>query len=272
MDKLDFPIFLESMGREFEAKIQRSGFYQHPTGIGDAREDTVRHYLQDVLPSRFSVDRGKIFDSEGHLSREFDIIISEARDVAPAMSLAERRIVPIEAVFGVIEVKSDLNRDGYESFIHAVSELDQMRRYYTSRLPFQTVDSDALAAGFPPQDNRVGQVWSGIIAFDAPQGETLTDYLSFCCEGFWFICVPGREFTYQRLTPPGWRGASFGLKSFPLAIWLIMDLVNNNPRPSLFRPDFSRYRSRMVNVIGNLPGGWEASFKEAQDAESDSAV
>jgi len=124
----------------------------------------------------------------------------------------------------------------------------------------------------PPQDNRVGQVWSGIIAFDAPQGETLTEYLTLCCEGFWFICVPGREFVYQRINPPGWRGAPFGLKSLPLAIWLIMDLVSNNPRPSLFRPDFSRYRSHMVNAIGDLTDSWEAKFKEAQDAEDDSAV
>src|SRR6266511_1038646 len=37
MDKLDFPSFLESTGREIEARIQRAGFYQHPTGTGDAR-------------------------------------------------------------------------------------------------------------------------------------------------------------------------------------------------------------------------------------------
>src|SRR5262245_28739846 len=205
MDKLDFPSYVESMGREIETRFQRARFYQHPTGIGDAREDTVRQYLQDVLPPRFSVDRGKIFDSEGHLSREFDIIISEARDVAPAMSLAGRRIVPIEAVFGVIEVKSSLAPKKYKSFVHAVADLDQMRRYYRPLHPFQSIDSDVLAAGLPPQDNRVGQVWSGVIAFEAPQGETLTEYLTRCCEGFWFICVPGREFVYKRMNPPGWR-------------------------------------------------------------------
>lgn len=187
MDKLDFPPFLESTGRELEARIKRAHFYQHPTGTGDAREDIVRQY-----------------------------------------------------------------------------------RYYKPLLPFQTVDSAVLAAGFPPQDNRVGQVWSGIIAFDAPNGETLTKYIERCCEGFWFICVPDREFAY--LNPPGWRGAPYGLKSLPLLIWLIMDLVSNNPRPSLFRPDFSRYRSRMINAIGNLTGGWEAKLKEMQGTEDDSAA
>lgn len=119
MDALDFPSFLEATGREFDARIQRAGFYQHPTGTGDAREDIVRQYLQDVLHRRFSIDRGKIFDSAGRLSREFDIIVAEAADVAPAMTLAGRRIVPVEAVCGVIEVKSGLDRDGYDSFIRA---------------------------------------------------------------------------------------------------------------------------------------------------------
>lgn len=73
MDAIKFPEFLESAGKELQARIERAGFYKHPTGIGDAREDVIRDYLQAVLPPRFSVDRGKVFDSEGRLSREFDV-------------------------------------------------------------------------------------------------------------------------------------------------------------------------------------------------------
>jgi hypothetical protein len=65
-----------------------SSIYPHYTGTGDEREDTVRQHLQNVLPRRFFGDRGKIFDSEGRLPREFDIIISEVGDVTPAMGLA----------------------------------------------------------------------------------------------------------------------------------------------------------------------------------------
>jgi len=60
MDSLDFAALLEAAGREFDARIQRAGFYQHPSGVGDAREDVVREYLQDVLSRRFAVERGKI--------------------------------------------------------------------------------------------------------------------------------------------------------------------------------------------------------------------
>ena len=251
MDNLEFPTFLESAGREFQARIERAAFYQHPTGIGDAREDVVRQYLQDILPPRFCVDRGKIFDCEGHLSREFDVIISEAHDVALAMSLAGRRIVPVEAVYGVLEVKSALRRDGYESFIKAVTELDEMRRFYRPLHSFHGLDTEMLRAGFPPQDNSAGKIWSGVIAFEAPVGKTLAEYFAGRCDGFWFICVPGREFVTLWTNPPGCVGAPYGLRSLPLAVWLIMELVNNT-RPRLLLPDFSRYREQMVKTIGDL--------------------
>jgi hypothetical protein len=266
MDRLDFPAFLESAGREFQARIDRAAFYQHPTGIGDAREDVVRQYLQDILPRRFSVDRGKIFDSEGRLSREFDVIVSEAHDVAPAMSLAGRRIVPVEAVYGVLEVKSTLGRNGYDSFTGAVTELDHMRRYYQPLHALHGVDADTVRAGLPPQDQAAGRIWSGIIAFDAPGGGTLADYFARRCDGFWFICVPGRELVSLWTNPPGCVGAPYWLKSLPLAVWLIMELVNNNKRPRLLLPDFSRYRQRIVDAIGDLTGGWRATFEESGDA------
>jgi hypothetical protein len=262
VNTLDFPRFLESAGKEFEARIERAAFYQHPTGVGDAREDVVRQYLQDILPRRFSVDRGKILDSEGHLSREFDVILSEAHDVAPAMSLAGRRIVPVEAVYGVLEVKSVLSGDDYDKFVEAVSELDQMRRYYKPLYPLHGLDPEVLCAGLLPQDNSAGKIWSGIVAFDAPGGKTLADYFARCCDGFWFICVPGRELAFLWANPPGCVGAPYGLKSLPLAVWLIMELVNNNKRPRLLLPDFSRYRQRIVEAIGDLNGSWRATFEE----------
>jgi hypothetical protein len=263
LDKLDFRAFLEAAGVEFQARIDRARFYQHPTGVGDAREDVVRQYLQEVLSRRFCVYRGKIFDSDGNLSREFDVIISEADGVAPAMTLAGRRIVPIEAVYGVIEIKSALDREGYDSFITAVTDLDQMKRHYQPLQPIRSNDSAALQAGLSAQDRTAGRIWSGIIAFEAPGGRTLADYFASRCEGFWFICVPGREFVTQWTNPPGCAGPPYGFKSLPMAVWLIMEYVNSSNRPRLLVPNFSRYRQRIVEAIGDLPDAWRAEFEGA---------
>jgi len=100
------------------------------------------------------------------------------------MSLAGRRIVPVEAVYGVLEVKSALNRDGYDSFIKAVAEMDQMKRHYRPLHLLHGLNSDTLRAGLLPQDNAAGKIWSGVIAFDAPDGKTLADYFASRCDGF----------------------------------------------------------------------------------------
>jgi len=260
VDKLDFRAFLGAAGAAFQAEIERAAYYHHPTGTGDAREDAVRRCFQEVLSPRFSVDRGKVFDSQGNLSKEFDIIIAERDDTAPAMRLAGRRIVPIEAVYGIIEVKSRLTKDAYESFIEAVVELDSMKRFYKPKLLSQGLPREwkkGLEEGFPPQDRRVGLIWSGIIAFEAPTGKTINRYLSHQCEGFWFVCIPGKELIVKWIDPPGWRGPAYGLHALPLIVWQIMVLASQNPRLQFLTPDFARYRSAMVSALGDVIG-WTA--------------
>jgi len=162
-------------------------------------------------------------------------------------------------------VKSILGRDGYDSFIQAVTELDQMRRYYKPLHPLHGIHDDALTNGVSPLDDRAGRVWSGIIAFDAPKGKTLADYFASRCDGFWFICVPGREFVSLWTNPPGCVGAPYGVKSLPLAIWLIMDLITANTRPNVFLPNFTRYRQNIIDSIGDLSDSWRATFETVRE-------
>lgn len=250
MDRIDFAKFLESTGTEVQARIERVAHYKQPTGVGDAREDVLREYLREVLPERFSVDRGKIFDSRGRLSREFDVIIAERSYVVPMMALAGRRVVPVEAVYGVIEIKSYLNPDNYNNFINAVIELDEMRRFYHPMYKFLGVPQQE--EGFDVQDSRIGGIWSGIITFDAPQGVTLSSYLQKFCEGLIFICIPNRELVLYSANPKGFVSAALQLNSLPYTIWLIMDLVTSNPRPRFLMPDFGRYRSAIVKELGEV--------------------
>jgi hypothetical protein len=268
--RLDFAEYLDTSGRELQAVIERAGQYAHTTGVGDAREDAVRLLLRQLLSPRFAVDRGRLFDSTGRVSREFDVIVSEAGHVAPAMEVAGRRLVPIEAAYGVIEVKSKLTAKAYRQFIDAVVELDDMRRFY--ELTWKAFDiPNQVTEGVPPQDPDVGKVWSGIIAFDAPRGPKLGSYLQRHCDGFLFVCVPGRELVTLWVDPPGFGGLPCGVKALPLLAWMIVELVNSSPRPFFLRPAYSKYREQMVNALGDLQGwtlkagGASVEGKEAQD-------
>ena len=179
------------------------------------------------------------------------------------MCLANRRIVPIEAVYGVLEVKSKLTKKEYNRFIESVIELDQMRRYYIpceKRLSQEKLDE--LEKGFEPQNKKIGQIWSGVIAISAPKAKTICKYLESCCEGFWFICIPGREIVMQLFDPPGWIGVPLKLNSLPHMVWLMMDLVSRNTRPRYLMPNFSKYRESINNSFGDIKGVWRVEMKK----------
>ena len=219
MKPIDFAGLFELAGTELQARIARAVSYRHPGGVGDAREDIIREYLTEVLPPRFSVDKGKIFDSRGLLSKEFDAVISERDEAVPLMTLAGRQMIPVESVYGVIEVKSHLNQGAYTKFVEAVVELDEMLRFYTPlQTEFEKDTAQRLTDGLPVQDETFGSIWSAIVAFSAPNAQTIVEYLQNSAEGFVFLCVPGRELIIRTPNSSGFASMEYGLKSLPLAV------------------------------------------------------
>lgn len=270
MDNFDFANFLEVSGKEIQAQLERAGFYRHPSGIGDRREEIVRNVLIDILPPRFSVDRGKIVDSTGKLSKEFDVVISEKADVVPPMIIGGRKIIPVETVYGVIEIKSNLTKRDYDTFISAVVDLDEMVRFYEPLLELSTQLQTRLDAGVSVLDENFGKIWSGIIAVNAPQGETLARWLQTCAESLWFICIPGRELATISYSPGGWVSRDYGDKSFPMLIWMIMGLLTSNKRRFRLFPKMQKYTEHIINVTSPVTRRWSAVVTE-EETTTDSA-
>lgn len=99
-----------------------------PGEKGLAREDVVRGFLHDYLPGRFHVESGFAVDAAGRVSRQIDAIIYDHL-AAPRFQITEgTRILPVEAVAGVVSVKSFLDKrqllDAMEN-VRSVTELDR---------------------------------------------------------------------------------------------------------------------------------------------------
>jgi hypothetical protein len=81
---------------------------------GDFIESGFRSLLRQILPKRFYITSGHIWNGETQkISGQCDIIIADS-DVVNSLMLAENTevqfdVVPLEAVVGVFEVKSKLN-------------------------------------------------------------------------------------------------------------------------------------------------------------------
>lgn len=99
----------------FTAAYDRSKDIKHPRDVGNAREEILRRFLRDsgYVPQRYAVSErsARVASPTGHLSNEIDILFYDPLD---CMTLMRREdvyeVFPIESVFGVIQVKSRLNK------------------------------------------------------------------------------------------------------------------------------------------------------------------
>lgn len=267
---------LRLAGREFAARVARAAIYEHPDGIGDSREDLVREYLREVLPPRFLVTRGRIFDSEQQLSPEFDLVVAEADEVIPGMPVSgERRLVPVESVYLVAEVKSrlkkDQSNDHYEDFAKNVASLAKLRRKY---VPISTADIGHAGFEEPATGNsgQIPPIMTAVVALTPVGPKTIDKHFAAHLEtipfGFWGVCCPG---SHYMLRVPGkkkhWNVIEAGDAAFPHWVWtLFIRLMEDSRRVLTLRPKFSAYERSTRPEIAAIDGVKAYSLPAEQEA------
>jgi hypothetical protein len=100
-----FSAIAEDMLNQFK---KMAGQHRHRGLRGAYREDIVRDFLRDYLPSHVEIAGGEIFDVSGAISPECEAIVFD-RIKVPLMFSRSRRFLPIEGVYSVVEVKSNLD-------------------------------------------------------------------------------------------------------------------------------------------------------------------
>jgi len=84
---------------------------QHPSLKGSHREEVFRTYLSQILPKRYSVGRGMIYEATAR-SCEADIVIWDSQNF-PSLPMLDHSFFFAESVRGVIEVKSNWSADNF---------------------------------------------------------------------------------------------------------------------------------------------------------------
>jgi hypothetical protein len=85
---------------------------RHPGIRGDSAESIVRNFLRQYLPSNLEISSGQIFDTNGRISNQLDIIITDKRSTPILFRNSDNdiRFLPVECVYSVIEIKSWLDK------------------------------------------------------------------------------------------------------------------------------------------------------------------
>lgn len=128
---VDVRKLLEGTAASMWATFTSSSASRRPDHKGGPREKAIREFLSQRLPSKWGVTRGHVIFSGDRTTAEFDLIVYDAVN-CPSWTVDDdsdpRRLVPLEAVVGIVEVKSTLNDATLNQALNKLDELDEVLR------------------------------------------------------------------------------------------------------------------------------------------------
>ena len=142
----------EQLNRMLSEKIAQGNIIEHNLEKGLGGENALRGLLEDFLPSRLGVAKGKVVNFTGDMSRQCDVIIYDRLN-CPRLFVDENKnqILPIEGVYAVIEVKTSLTKhtltEAFEN-LNSVYNLQPERPVRSSNPKLDYRPPDLIILGF----------------------------------------------------------------------------------------------------------------------------
>lgn len=124
-------MYCEDIGKGLVDSFSRAGKGTTPGLIGSARENSVRKKLKYLLPPNIGVGTGCVFDVNGNVSMQQDIIIFE-KDLCPVFCINDSQDVsyyPCEGVIAVGEIKSTVGKKELKNIFEKIDSVKQLKRY-----------------------------------------------------------------------------------------------------------------------------------------------
>ncbi len=125
----------------------------HPGAKGEATEAGWRGWLSTYLPQRYKVKKAFVVDADGNLSDQIDIVIFDRQYTPPLLDQDGVVYVPAEGVYGVLEVKQELNA---EHFAYAGQKAATVRRLRRTSAPI-------VYAGGTYEPRRPFDILAGVV-------------------------------------------------------------------------------------------------------------
>jgi hypothetical protein len=108
---MDIRKIFREMSKKLYSDFVMSSQVSHSVSKGNIRENALREFLENGrLPKRYGVGRGEIVSTKSDVSKQGDLIIYDQLNSIPLLYDASTQIYPVDCVYGVIEVKSQLSK------------------------------------------------------------------------------------------------------------------------------------------------------------------
>jgi hypothetical protein len=152
-------------------------------------EDMIRRLLRQIFPGEIAVAQG--FVRHGDIkSRQCDILIYNSARYAPFLSVNDLVVLPIEAVIGIIEVKTLLNQHALGQALEAFRDIDAISSSAQSHnrimkyiLAFDSIDMKTIIRSnhlnpFPPHLDGITILGKGFIRRKQKPSNDAVGYMS----------------------------------------------------------------------------------------------
>lgn len=128
MLKEEFESISQMMSISFR---KTTSMIDHPGEKGTSRENALIKYLRPHIPDKYEMSEGIIVDSQDHQSKQVDVIIHDKNTTPFLQDTSLSKIIPIECVYSVIEVKSLLTKDTLEQ---SIKNIQSVRSLYKNTI------------------------------------------------------------------------------------------------------------------------------------------
>ncbi|HAV8751953.1 TPA: hypothetical protein J4O52_002008 [Escherichia coli] len=122
---MDLNQLFNSIETTMLARFKESGFIHHSGDKGENREEFLMDFLKAHLPKRYGVTKGEVITKEGLRSHAIDIIIYDAVN-CPVLYAGKTSILPVEGVYGIIEVKSTLSKSEFDDAANKITSFKKL--------------------------------------------------------------------------------------------------------------------------------------------------
>jgi hypothetical protein len=184
---MDIPTIFDQVAAQMRADLQRArAALKHPGLKGDSFEEIFRRFLRDYLPTALDISTGVLVDSSGAQSRQLDVIISDARQTPIFYKNQDTRVIPVECVYAVIEVKADLTQQELERAFENMQSVRKLQKRAYIRPSGPIIQNERMYG-------REWEIWPinyHIFAFDSPDLIRLGEWL---------------QIRYTQAQPPAWE-------------------------------------------------------------------
>ncbi|MEU2605992.1 DUF6602 domain-containing protein [Streptomyces albus] len=168
---------LSSVAKRMRADFEQSQNFNHNGEAGTSREVLIQEFLSGYLPSHVeAVHNAEVIAANGDVSPQCDIVLID-KGTPPLTHLNGYRVIPNECVYGMVEVKTKLDK---AQLVDACGKISRMRDLpKTAYRP--------IAGTIPRFTKAYGNKYnyfptSGMIfAFDGINLDTLGDHLVAWC-------------------------------------------------------------------------------------------